>query len=72
MTKLGLMAAGLLAIPAIVSAGDVQRVQSASDVAGTMDALEAAVTGAVPRYSLGLIMPVGRRKSGRSWHLRSC
>ncbi|SLN61635.1 camphor resistance protein CrcB [Roseovarius albus] len=46
MTKLGLMAAGLLAIPAIVSAGDVQRVQSASDVAGTMDALEAAVTGA--------------------------
>jgi uncharacterized protein (DUF302 family) len=46
MTKMGLLAAGLMAIPAIVSAGDVQRVQSASDVTGTMDALEAAVTGA--------------------------
>ncbi|WP_120500687.1 DUF302 domain-containing protein [Roseovarius sp. EL26] len=46
MTKFGLLAAGLLAIPAIVSAGDIQRVKSASDVTATMDALEAVVTGA--------------------------
>ncbi len=46
MTKLGLMAAGLIAIPAIVGAGEIQRVKSSSDVTGTMDALESAVTGA--------------------------
>ena len=46
MTKLGAAVAGLLAIPALVNAGEIHRVKSASDVAHTVSALEAAVTGA--------------------------
>ncbi|MQQ09532.1 DUF302 domain-containing protein [Epibacterium sp. SM1979] len=46
MNKFGAAVVGAIVMPALVQAGEIERVKSAHDVPTTMDALEAAVNGA--------------------------